>query len=132
MKYLFDTCTCVFLIRNRSQAIQSRIESCELGQIVVSSITEAELRYGADKSQDPPKNHGLLDRLLVALPVIDFGSKAAQSYGEVRSELERRGQVIGPLDMLIAAHALSQNLEVITNNLSEFSRVPGLAASDWS
>lgn len=131
MTHLLDTCICVFLIRSRSQKIRDRIETFEIGDLAVSAVTEAELRYGADKSQDPDKNHRQLDHLFLTLPVVPFDSLAAVAYGKLRAELERIGKVIGPLDMLIAAHARSLELVVVTNNVGEFSRVSGLSVEDW-
>lgn len=128
---MLDTNICVFIIRNRSTAIRKKFDSFNVGDLVVSSITKAELRYGAEKSADPTKNHAGLDKLFVSLPVVPFGSGATRHYGEIRQTLESSGKTIGPLDLLIAAHARSLNLTVVTNNLGEFSRVPNLNAEDW-
>jgi tRNA(fMet)-specific endonuclease VapC len=130
--HLLDTSICVFLIRNREPSIRSRFDSFEVGDLAVSAITEAELRFGADKSAAPGRNHQLIDRMLLVLPVVEFGSAAAGHYGHVRSQLEKAGTPIGPLDQLIAAHALSLDLTLVTNNTGEFSRVRGLKIEDWS
>jgi tRNA(fMet)-specific endonuclease VapC len=103
-----------------------------VGDLVVSSITEAELRFGADKSADPGKNHRQLDQFFLALPVLPFDRVAASDYGDIRVTLERAGTPIGPLDLLIAAHARALQLTLVTNNLKEFSRVPNLKVEDWS
>ncbi len=131
MTHLLDTSICVFLIRNREPSIRSRFQAFEVGDLGLSALTEAELRFGADKSSNLSRNHGLLDRMLIALPVIDFGSAAAKHYGQIRSELERAGTPIGPLDQLIAAHARSLDLTLVTNKTGEFSRVHGLRIEDW-
>lgn len=132
MSHLLDTSICVFLIRNRGSSVRQRFEAFDIGDLVISAITEAELRFGADKSADPSKNHRQLDRLLVTLPVVEFGSCAAMHHGQIRSELERVGTPIGPLDQLIAAHARSLDLTLVTNNTGEFSRVRNLKIEDWS
>ena len=132
MKFLLDTNICVFLIRKQSDAIRAHIQSHLVGEIGVSSITEAELRFGADKSSDPAKNHALLDRLFLTLPVMEFDSDCAREYGRIRAFLEKNVSPIGPLDTLIAAHALSAVLTVVTNNTREFQRVPGLSVVDWT
>lgn len=131
MTHLIDTCICVFLIRGKSPKTREHIEKFEVGDLAVSSITEAELRYGADKSRNPEKNHCQLDHLFLTLPVVPFDSSAAIAYGKIRVELERSGKVIGSLDMMIAAHALSLGLVVATNNIGEFSRVAGLLLEHW-
>ncbi len=133
MTHLLDTCICVFLIRGRSEAeeLRQRIVGHEVGEMGISSITEAELRFGADKSAAPERNHRQLDRFLLALPVLPFGCDAARQYGTIRAALERSGTPIGPLDLLIAAHALAAGLVLVTHNVKEFARVPGLAVEDW-
>lgn len=132
MKFLLDTSTCVFIIRNKSQLALSRLRQHAVGVVAISSITLAELRYGADKSQDPAKNHAALNSFLAPLEVVEFDAQAAGEYGRIRVDLENRGLPIGALDTLIAAHAKSLNLTVVTNNVGEFSRVPGLSVEDWT
>ena len=131
MTHLLDTCICVALIRRKSPALRERIAEFEVGDLVVSAITEAELRYGADKSADPAKNHHQLDQLFVVLPVEGFDHAAAMEYGNLRAALERAGTPIGPLDLLIAAHGRALGLHMVTGNVSEFSRVPGLVVEEW-
>ena len=122
MKFLLDTNICVFLIRNQFERIHDHVRSHQVGEIGVSSITEAELRFGADKSSDPGKNHAALERLFLTLPVLAFDSGCAREYGRIRATLEKTGAPIGPLDTLIAAHALSEGMTVVTNNTREFKR----------
>jgi len=98
---------------------------------VISSITEAELRFGAEKSRDPEKNHRQLDQFFLVLPVVPFGSSAAVQYARVRAGLERAGTPIGPLDELIAAHGMALGLTVVTDNTGEFERIPGIALENW-
>ena len=132
MKFLLDTNICVFLIRKQSDAIRAHIQSHQVGEIGVSSITVAELRFGADKSSNPTKNHALFDRFFLTLPVLDFDSDCAREFGIIRGFLEKNGSPIGSLDTLIAAHALRAVLTVVTNNTREFQRVPGLSGVDWT
>jgi len=132
VKFLLDTNICVFLIRNQGEAIRERIRGHQVGDIAVSAITESELRFGADKSSDPRKNHAILERFFLTLPVLAFDSGCAREYGRIRSSLEKKGMPIGSLDMLIAAHALRAGLTIVTNNAREFKRVPGLRVEDWT
>ncbi|MBI3824266.1 MAG: type II toxin-antitoxin system VapC family toxin [Planctomycetes bacterium] len=132
MKFLLDTNTCVFIIRKKSPLALQRLRHHAAGVVGISSITLAELRYGADKSQDPAKNHAALNGFLAPLEIVEFEAQAAGHYGVIRADLERRGLPIGPLDMLIAAHAKSMGFIVVTNNVSEFSSVPGLIVEDWT
>jgi len=97
----------------------------------LSSTVIAELRYGADKSGKPSRNHELLDVLTSEIPGRDFDSAAASIYGKVRATLEKKGQPIGANDMLIAAHALSLGLVLVSDNLGEFKRVRGLKIENW-
>lgn len=132
MKFLLDTNICVFLIRNQFERIRRHIRSHRVGEIGVSAITEAELRFGADKSFDPGKNHAVLERFFLTLPVLAFESGFAREYGRIRAILEKKGTPIGSLDTLIAAHALSEGLTVVTTNTREFKRVPGLRVVNWT
>jgi len=97
----------------------------------ISAITIAELRTGAAKSLDPDGQQALLDEFLVSFALLPFDALAAYAYGWVRADLEARGKPIGPLDMLIASHALSLGLTLVTNNEREFRRVPGLKVENW-
>ena len=132
MKYLLDTNMCVFVIRQKSPLVLQRLRQHQAGDVGISTVTLAELRYGADKSNDPSKNHAALDAFLVPLETVEFNADAADEYGQVRSDLERRGLPIGPLDNMIAAHARSLGVTLVTNNVREFSRVTGLVLEDWS
>jgi tRNA(fMet)-specific endonuclease VapC len=130
VKYLLDTNTCVFVIRNKSHLTLQRLRQHVAGVVGICPITLAELRYGADKSQDPAKNHAALNSFLAPVEIVEFDAQAAGQYGNIRADLERRGLPIGPLDTLIAAHALS--LTLVTNNIREFTRVSGLSVEDWT
>lgn len=132
MKYLLDTNICVFVIRKKSAHALQKFRQHSVGDVGISVITLAELRYGAEKSQDPPKNHAGLNAFLTPLEVVEFDAQAADQYGHIRADLEKRGLPIGSLDMLIAAHAQSLGLTLVTNNVGEFTRVSGLAVEDWT
>ena len=99
--------------------------------MVVSSITLAELRYGIEKSRYRDDNRTALQRVLRALNVVPFETKAAETYGTLRARLEAAGKPVGPLDTLIAAHSLALDLTLVSSNLREFSRVPGLRVESW-
>jgi len=99
--------------------------------IYVSSIVLAELEFGVAKSAYPDRNLESLQKFLVAFEILDFDSKAAACYGKIRTDLQREGKLIGPLDMLIAAHAQSAGLTLVTNNTREFSRIPELSMENW-
>jgi len=132
VKYLLDTNICVFVIRQKPQRVIHRFRQHDPDDLGISTVTLAELRYGADKSQDPVKNHNALNAFLAPLEIADFDARASEAYGKVRLDLESRGLPIGPLDTMIAAHALSLNVAVVSNNTSEFSRVTGLTVEDWT
>ena len=131
MKYLLDTNVCVDYLNGRFPQVARRIHRSAPEDLCLSSIVIAELRYGADKSGKPSRNHERLDVLTNEMPGRDFDSAAASIYGKVRATLEKKGQPIGPNDMLIAAHALSLGLVLVSDNLGEFKRVRGLKIENW-
>jgi tRNA(fMet)-specific endonuclease VapC len=132
VKCLLDTNICVFVIRQRRPNVVQRFRQYAAHELGISVVTLAELRYGADRSGDPTKNHAALDGFLVPIEVVLFDERAAEQYGKVRADLEGRGSPIGPLDTMIAAQALTLGVPLVTNNTREFSRVPGLAIEDWT
>jgi len=132
LKYLLDTNICVFVIRGKSQLVMHRFNQFADYELGISTLTLAELQFGADKSNNPHKNHVALDAFVKPLEVIEFDEIAAERYGTVRTELERRGMPIGPVDTLLAAHALRLFVPLVTNNVREFSRVAGLVVEDWT
>lgn len=132
MKYLLDTNICIYLIRRRPPEIIDRMRSQRIGDIGLSSITVAELQYGVAKSAEKVRNRSALEQFLAPLVILDFDTTAASVYGSVRAHLEREGTPIGSLDMLIAAHAVSLDVTLVTNNVREFGRVPGLQLENWA
>jgi tRNA(fMet)-specific endonuclease VapC len=132
VKYLLDTNICINLINQRATgAAMKRLLVCKPGDIGISSITVAELSYGAAKSKSIEKNAQALHAFLVPLEILPFDEAAAIVYGGIRAQLERAGKPIGSLDNLIAAQAVSENLVLATNNTKEFCRVPNLRVEDW-
>ena len=131
MKYLLDTNVCVDYLTGRFPQVARRIHGASPEDLCLSSIVIAELRYGADKSGRPRRNHELLDVLTNEIPGRDFDSAAASIYGRIRAALEKKGKPIGPNDMLIAAHALSLGLVLVSDNSAEFKRVRGLEIENW-
>ena len=131
MKYLLDTNICVFVIRGKSPLVLQRFRQQLPDDLGVSTVTLAELRYGADKSNDPIRNHAALNSFLAPIQILTFDAECADYYGKVRSDLERRGLPIGPLDTMIAGHAVSLGAVLVTNNVREFARVTGLRVENW-
>ena len=132
MRYLLDTNICIAIIKQQPPVTLRHLQKCLVGDVAVSTITVAELRYGAAKSQATVRNQQALDQFLVSLVVAEFGINEAQAYGLLRADLEKRGMLIGPLDMLIAAHAITLGATLVTNNTREFKRVKGLSIEDWT
>lgn len=132
MPYLLDTNICIALIKQKPERILQRVMRSGPGDLVVSAISVAELRFGAAKSQYAERSHAALDEFLGSMVVLEFGQAAAIEYGAVRLALERLGTPIGPLDMLLAAQAVTHGLTFVTNNEREFRRVKQLKAiENW-
>jgi tRNA(fMet)-specific endonuclease VapC len=131
MKYLLDTDVCIYLINKRPSSVLEKLHACRAGDVGVSAVTVAELRYGASKSQRSRQNHEALDLFLAPFDLIAFDDSAAAAYGEIRAHLEKAGDPIGPLDMLIAAQARGLGVTLVTNNVREFRKVKGLKIEAW-
>lgn len=131
MKYMLDTNTCIYLIKKRPQTVNHIFETCTIGDICISSITFAELTYGVEKSQHREKNRVALDEFVLPLEITPFDDQVALHYGRIRAALERKGTPIGPLDLMIAAHAEYLDVSIVTNNTKEFSRIPNLKIENW-
>jgi tRNA(fMet)-specific endonuclease VapC len=129
---MLDTNICVFVIRRRPETVLRKLKKINMGDACLSSITLSELEYGVRKSLHPQKAEHLLRSFLVPFVILPFDENAALEYGNVRQSLERKGTPIGPLDTLIAAHAMSEHLILVTNNVAEFSRVENLTLQDWT
>jgi tRNA(fMet)-specific endonuclease VapC len=128
---LLDTNTCIHIIRHRTPEVLRRFEGYTAGEIGVSCITVAEMRYGVEKSLRSDQNRQALEQFLLPLFVADFGGEATVEYGRIRADLERSGTPIGPLDTLIAAHAASLGVTLVTDNTREFGRVTQLRLENW-
>jgi tRNA(fMet)-specific endonuclease VapC len=132
MKYLLDTNICIYIINEKPEKVLQKFEQYPVSDFGISSITHAELQYGVEKSTNTNTNQVALDEFLLPLTILPFhGKKSVACYGEIRTSLEFKGKTIGPLDMLIAAHALSLDLTIISNNIKEFSRIPNLNCENW-
>ena len=129
--YLLDTSILVFLLRRQRPEIVERMERTD-GALHVSTISVAELAYGASRSSDPLRNRIAVEEVLSRLSVLDFDALAASRSGTVRADLVAAGILIGGYDLLLAGHALAADLTMVTNNVREFERVRGLRVDDWS
>ncbi|MBA3028647.1 MAG: type II toxin-antitoxin system VapC family toxin [Desulfobacteraceae bacterium] len=129
--YMLDTDICIYIIKSKPLRVLNKFQSLLPGQLAMSAITFAELMNGAKKSRQIEKNILKLNELSEFIGILPFDQKAAVVYGEIRSNLEKKGQIIGGNDLLIAAHALSLGLILVTNNEKEFSRVGGLSLENW-
>lgn len=131
MRYLLDTNVCVDYLNGRFPRLTERVQQSAPSDLYISSVAVAELRYGAEKSTHRQRNHERLDVFLSDVQCVDFSSGAALVYGRVRAALERRGIIIGPYDLQIAAHALFLDLVLVSDNVREFRRVEGLKVENW-
>ena len=125
MKYMLDTNICIYAIKQEPEVVLQKI-------LCISSITYAELMHGVEKSQAKDKNRLALTLLLSPIEIVDFDSHAAEEYGKIKADLQSQGKIIGPMDLLIASHAKSKGLTIVTNNTKEFKRVNHLNVEDWS
>jgi tRNA(fMet)-specific endonuclease VapC len=131
MNFLIDTNICIYIMNKRPPEVIQKFKDKEVGQIGISSITVSELQYGVSKSKFREQNLRRLEEFLTPFQILSYDESASKFYGEIRSQLERQGSIIGPLDLLIAAHALSQKLVLVTNNEKEFKRIPLLKVENW-
>jgi len=132
MKFMLDTNICIYLIKRKSQRIIEHLKKHKAGAIGVSSMTLAELQYGVAKSLHKKQNRNALEEFILPLKIVCFDESAAETYGLIRSQLEKTGKPIGSLDTLIGAHALSLGVTLVTNNIREFKRIKSLKVVDWS
>lgn len=128
---MLDTNICIYIIKNKPQTVKERFKQFEIGELCISSITVSELMYGVYKSQHTEKNLQAITAFLMPFDIVDYDYDASLVYGKIRADLEKRGQVIGGMDMQIAAHALALDIILVTNNTKEFERVKGLKLENW-
>ncbi|MDR2373720.1 MAG: type II toxin-antitoxin system VapC family toxin [Bifidobacteriaceae bacterium] len=131
MTFYLDANTCVEFLRGRSQAVRDRLREQAPRDVRLPAMVKAELLFGAARSRDPQAESAKVKAFLDGFEIEAFGSRAAARYGEIRSALERAGQAIGPNDLIIAATVLAAGGTLVTHNIKEFERVPGLALADW-
>jgi len=129
---MLDTNICIYIIKQKPPEVLKRFLEYHVGDITISAVTLAELRYGVAKSRYRGKNAKALDEFILPLEVLPFDEDATKSYGEIRAALEKAGTPIGSMDLMIAAHAASLDMTLVTNNTREFSRVSGLKVADWT
>ena len=132
MIYMLDTNICIYAIKHKSEKVFQKLQEVEPEDVCVSSVTYAELVHGVEKSAAVEKNRLALSLLLANIDILDFDVNAADHYGKIRADLEKKGTPIGTLDMMIAGHARSLGLTVVTNNVKEFSRVDNLKIENWA
>ena len=132
IRYLLDTNICIYVIRKRPPRVIRKLQRKQVSEIGISAITLSELEYGVAKSVKPEQNKLALTEFLAPIEVLPFDDRAALRYGPLRAHLERQGTPVGSLDLLIAAHALSLECVLVTNNESEFKRIPGLKVENWT
>ncbi len=132
MRYMLDTNICIYAIKHKPEKVFRKLQKIDPSDVCISSVTYAELVYGVEKSAAVERNRLALSIMLSNIEIMNFGVLAATSYGMVRADLEKKGTPIGPLDMMIAAHAKSLGCTVVTNNVKEFSRVKGLKVVNWA
>lgn len=130
LKYLLDTNIVIYTMKNRPQQVKRCFQKHE-GEMCISAVTLGELVFGAEHSQQVERNLTDIEALVARLEVLPLDSKAAYHFGQIRAALYTIGQPIGPYDMLIAGHARASGLILVTNNINEFERVPGLMLENW-
>ncbi len=130
LKYMLDTNICIYVIKRRPLEALAKFNE-NAGALCISSITMAELYHGAEKSEQRARNLAIVEDFISRLEVLSYGEKAASHYGEIRADLEKKGTIIGVNDLHIAAHARSEALVLVSNNLKEFERVDGLRSCNW-
>ncbi len=132
MKYMLDTNICIYAIKHKPDTVIKKFLSHNPDELCISAITYAELMYGVEKSMAVERNRVAMFLFLSPITILGFDGQAAEEYGRIKAELEKKGTPIGPIDTLIAGHAKSRGLILVTNNTREFSRVAGLTVEDWA
>ena len=132
MRYMLDTNICIYIIREKPIKVLKKLRTFDLADIVISAITHSELEYGVAKSNKQEENREALIKFLAALEILPYDDRAAADYGQIRNHLEKKGALVGAMDMLIGAHARSIPVILVTNNVKEFKRIPGLRVENWA
>lgn len=130
--YLLDTNICIYIINNKPLKVVNHIKKLKPYQIKLSAISLAELEYGVSKSRNRNENRRALVHFASAFDILAFDDRDAEVYGLLRADLEKKGRVIGPYDMEIAAQAITRKLILVSNNTAEFSRIPDLRLENWA
>ena len=131
LRFMLDTDTCSYLMKAVSSALDQRVEEAGVEDVCISVLTKAELLFGVAVSPRSSRDRESLDQLLAYMQVLDLPEAAADHYADIRADLQRKGKLIGANDLLLAAHARCLGLTLVTNNVREFSRVPGLKVENW-
>lgn len=132
MRYMLDTNICIYIIREKPVKVLKKLRTFDVTDISISAITHSELEYGVAKSSRRKDNQEALNKFLSPLEIVPYDDKAAAYYGEIRHYLEKKGAIVGAMDMLIGAHAKSIPVTLVTNNLREFKKIPGLRVENWA
>ncbi|WP_340613627.1 type II toxin-antitoxin system tRNA(fMet)-specific endonuclease VapC [Xenorhabdus thailandensis] len=130
IKYMLDTNICIYTIKNKPQKVRDAFYQ-HYGQLCISFVTLMELIYGSERSENPKKNLDIIEGFAARLEIMNYGFDAAAHTGQIRAELAKKGKPIGPYDSMIAGHARSLGMVLVTNNTREFERVLGLRIEDW-
>ena len=132
MKYMLDTNICIYIIKAKPKKVLDKFHTLGMGDVCISSITLAELQYGVEKSKYKERNKLALAAFLSSIEILPFSDNAAAEYGKIRANLEKQGNIIGAYDLMIGAHALSENITLVTNNTKEFKRIENLSLENWA
>lgn len=131
VRFLLDTNILIYAMNKRPESVFNKLKSLSVGEVAVSSITIAELQYGASKSSKVEHNRRMLQEFLAPFELLDWPQQATEIYGTIRTNLERSGKIIGAMDMMIASHALYSGLILVTNNTKHFKDIPDLRLENW-
>jgi tRNA(fMet)-specific endonuclease VapC len=131
LRYMLDTNICIYVMRSQPDRLRQRFNRYS-EQLCISTVVLGELVYGAEKSGKPAENLSAIEQFCGNLEVLPFAERAAHHYGQIRARLQRSGQPIGSHDLMIAGHARSEGLTIVTNNKREFARVEGLIVENWA
>lgn len=131
LSYLLDTNICIYIAKRKPLNVLNKFKKLTVGDVAMSTITFGELYYGAKKSHHPEKALNVIENLISLIPALPMPIQAGEFYGKIRSDLEKKGKIIGNNDLWIAAHALTLEVIIVTNNAKEFSRINKLKIENW-